>query len=674
MDAVELNYPVDVAAPKLMGSDGFGRDRVTLMEEEAAACESSRELCNSLLSKKEWTSSVNFLESTPLDKVPGSELCQHASHLPSFPSESVSKQRHCSGANGPSRVVPTPEKAHVQRKSGQMSRSGSGCHKRPQIALLEDTKGPVVVDVMKDPSDKLGSHLTKIDSQEKAHLSRQKNNFSSKRGDRRNSKVSTRAKYDSFSVKASLASFSSAAAGNNFFGLYGLKTDVHDITKLVDDLSLNDLLQGAYECPSLGKDRGKKATNTTERILHSVRKACSILQLPRSAQIQNFADIDSCSNEKMPMCQSSSISTVGNGDNGDSSTTDISLSNKDSSSKSETPANLLNFSFDQPKDTLERLTLPPPKDLESLLLDAAKPAVSSRNASEPRPGKQISRWPSLPQFPWSHTFSGHCRTNSDAVKLLTSRSTCQGRWVKMGYAFSSLGSTSNYFTNLESFAYDETLVPASGTKLSILDNNFASSTFVPRCEWGSSIASASVTSHTPLGDTCMKESGGLKNRGKVGHCPKVLAAAQTLCEIAACNSRLNRDGMIMKWPKKPTQKVMKARKSKSNEKHEEMFASSTSTRNGDQILASKRPKLSTSENKEDLVHINGVRKGPINWSTPKSSRSSAKLSVRDSTAYIVKQSCMMPPPAKVLNRTCNGQQKVRKLMRMDWSWECDRQD
>ncbi|KAF2321254.1 hypothetical protein GH714_037364 [Hevea brasiliensis] len=551
------------------------------MEEEAAACESSRELCNSLLSKKEWTSSVNFLESTPLDKVPGSELCQHASHLPSFPSESVSKQRHCSGANGPSRVVPTPEKTHVQRKSGQMSISGRGCHKRPQIALLEDTKGPVVVDDMKDPSDKLESHLTKIDSQEKAHLSRQKNNFSSKRGDRRNSKVSTRAKYDSFSVKASLASFSSAAAGNNFFGLYGLKTDVHDITKLVDDLSLNDLLQGAYECPSLGKDRGKKATNTTERILHSVRKACSILQLPRSAQIQNFADIDSCSNEKMPTCQSSSISTVGNGDNGDSSTTDISLSNKlqDSSNKSETPANLLNFSFDQPKDTLERLTLPPPKDLESLLLDAAKPAVSSRNASEPRPGKQISRWPSLPQFPWSHTFNGHCRTNSDAVKLLT-----------------------------------------------------------------------------------------------IEHCPKVLAAAQTLCEIAACNSRLNRDGMIMKWPKKPTQKVMKARKSKSNEKHEEMFASSTSTRNGDQILASKRPKLSTSENKEDLAHINGVRKGPINWSTPKSSRSSAKLSVRDSTAYIVKQSCMMPPPAKVLNRTCNGQQKVRKLMRMDWSWECDRQD
>lgn len=110
-------------------------------------------------------------------------------------------------------------------------------------------------------------------------------------------------------------------------GVHGLKTDIHDITKLVDDLSLNDLLQGTYECPSLAKDGGKKAANTTEHILHSVRKACSILQLYSSAQIQSFAEIDSCSNEKMPTCQSSSISFVGNGDNGDS-TTDLSLSNK----------------------------------------------------------------------------------------------------------------------------------------------------------------------------------------------------------------------------------------------------------------------------------------------------------------------------------------------------------
>lgn len=180
------------------------------------------------------------------------------------------------------------------------------------------------------------------------------------------------------------------------------------------------------------------------------------------------------------------------------------LNLQDSCGKSDTPANLLNFSLDQPKDTLERLALPPPKDLESLLLDAAKPAVSSKSAPDPRPGRQTSRWPSLPPFPWSHTSSGHCRTNSDAVKLLASRSTCQGRWVKVENTFSSVGITSNCFTNLESLTYDETLVPSSGPKLAVLENNFASSTSVPRCEWGSSIVAASITSHTHLGNTCMK--------------------------------------------------------------------------------------------------------------------------------------------------------------------------
>lgn len=61
MDAVELNYPVDVVAPNLVGSEGFGRDRVTVKEVEA--CKSTRfsalvssrasiERCSSLPSEK----------------------------------------------------------------------------------------------------------------------------------------------------------------------------------------------------------------------------------------------------------------------------------------------------------------------------------------------------------------------------------------------------------------------------------------------------------------------------------------------------------------------------------------------------------------------------------------------------------------------------------------------
>lgn len=54
---------------------------------------------------------------------------------------------------------------------------------------------------------------------EKSQTAKQKSNVSGKRGDKRNFKVSTKAKYDSFSMRAGLVSFSPAAGGNNFFGM-----------------------------------------------------------------------------------------------------------------------------------------------------------------------------------------------------------------------------------------------------------------------------------------------------------------------------------------------------------------------------------------------------------------------------------------------------------------------
>jgi hypothetical protein len=165
-------------------------------------------------------------------------------------------------------------------------------------------------------------------------------------------------------------------------------------------------------------------------------------------------------------------------------------------------------------------------------------------------------------------------------------------------------------------------------------------------------------------------------------CPIVLAAAQTLCDIATQYLKQNPDGII-RWPKKPSQKVMKARKLKSNEKLEETFAASISAlpsssmvRSVDQLMSSKKPKLSMIESSKDVDHPNCLRRGMLNWSTPRSSRSSPSKSIKDSiaetrhsTASIFKQSCMMPPPARVvLDKACNNsQQKVRKLLPMDWN-------
>ncbi|XP_011022610.1 PREDICTED: uncharacterized protein LOC105124328 isoform X5 [Populus euphratica] len=649
MDAsVELNYPVDVvisaaaAAKKkkknksfVMGSDEvFGRDnnndnndniRVsTLVGKEVVEVEesilvnpraaaASIQHCSSLFAQKDETSSLTALES-----ISWVEHRKDVIKKPSPPIGDISKQHNCSGSNGPS-WIPRTEEVQVQRRGGKVTRSSSGCSKRARLSPLEDSTGPAGVADSKDSSDKLGSHPTEIDCN----------------------------------------------------GLCGLKTDDHDITKLVDYISLNDVLDGTYECPSLGKDKGKKAINATENILHSVVKACFILHFSRPAQLQNFAETDVYSNEKMPPCPSYSVSIV---ENGDSSATDISSCTKDSCNKPETPANLLDFSFDQPKDTLDRLALPPPKDLESLLLDATKLAASSRHAPDPRPGKQTSRQASLPAFPWSHTFSGqHSRTNSDNVKCSPSRSTCQGRWVRIGDSFSSPGCASDSLTNLESCAYDETLVPSQVTELAVLGNNVDS--LKPWCGWGFSSSQASMTSHV-----LPESEDDLKSQGRVERCPRLLEAAQTLYDIATHVARLNQEG-ILRRPKELLQKAMKARRTKSIEKPEDVSAASTSSmgsdhlsRNGtDQIKPTKRHKPSTIRDKKDLDHIDSVRKGPINWSAPKSRRASPIKLIRDSiaesrhsAAYNLKEACMMPPPpAKVLNRTCNGQQKVRKLMQMD---------
>lgn len=114
-------------------------------------------------------------------------------------------------------------------------------------------------------------------------------------------------------------------------GLYGLKSDNNDVTKLLDDPPLNEVLDGNYKCPSHGKDKGKKVANVNENFLNSVRRACSILQHPRSDRSQNIAEVDSSSNNKLPTCFLSTVSAEAstvNYDIGVSSMLDVSSANK----------------------------------------------------------------------------------------------------------------------------------------------------------------------------------------------------------------------------------------------------------------------------------------------------------------------------------------------------------
>lgn len=113
-------------------------------------------------------------------------------------------------------------------------------------------------------------------------------------------------------------------------GLYGLKHDIHDVTKLADEPTFDELLRGTFDCPSLSKDKGRRTSNMNENFLSSIRKACSILHFPKSVQSLDMAEMDSSPTKKMPPCESSSVSLVESGENGDkgSCATDVCLCQK----------------------------------------------------------------------------------------------------------------------------------------------------------------------------------------------------------------------------------------------------------------------------------------------------------------------------------------------------------
>lgn len=126
---------------------------------------------------------------------------------------------------------------------------------------------------------------------------------------------------------------------------------------------------------------------------------------------------------------------------------------------------------------------------------------------------------------------------------------------------------------------------------------------------------------------------------------------------------------------------MKACYLKSNEKLEEIPSSSISmvgsgsdkvARSMEQTMPSKKPRLSTAENKIG-GQSNSVKKGPCAWPTSKSGRSLPSKLIRDTivenkraNASTVKQHCMMPPPARDFEKSYDGQHQVGKLVLMDW--------
>ncbi|KAK2984591.1 hypothetical protein RJ640_018969 [Escallonia rubra] len=638
------------------GGNAVGELKARETERVSIALRPSIDTCSSFISKKDEVRVANASEPAFWNKMPDAKLCRRASELSNFDDEDAHRDLNIAS------------QSTSQRNSAKTARNCSGYSKRSRVAQMEVSLNETGGCDIKGVSKEIGSSPAKCNSAEKTQMAKQKHNLNGKRGDKRNGKVQ-KSKCDSFSLKAGLVSFSSAAGGNNILGVYGSKPETSDVTKHVDELSLNELLDGTCKFPGSSKDKGKKATNLNDNLLHPVREACSVLRLRKNVRTQNSAESDSSHNLKVSTCLVSSGSSVASrydADKTDIYATNLSSCNKDSGSNLRSPGDMLEFPLCQPKDILERLALPPPKDLEFLLLDAAKPAAASKNNSDLRFGKTVSHRSGLPPFTWSHASNGHCKSNSDAIKSSTTRNICQGRWVKIRNPATFLGATDDFLADLPSLTYDNSLVPSGGqnSHTSEYENAHASTSFTSFTDGLSSSATGVAPSEVPPD----------------GHSPRLLAAAQTLCDIATYSFKQNPHGLI-RWPKKPSQKAMRACKLNSIEKSEKVFAapkprmgSESLVNNGDDVLPSKKIKLSLNERSDDFSETSTTRTGQVHWSTPRSNRSSPSKLLKDSVsaaktynANIVKKSCLMPPSTRVLDNTCTSQQKPRKIMSMDWN-------
>lgn len=623
MEALKGPVLVDVDVSKLMGSESFSGGARKLERPSVAIAPSIDRISGSVRRKE-----LAFWSKMPQNEFAGQQSSHHVEDA--LEDHSVGKSNT---------ILPLTlglEAAQSHRNCGKVGRNSTSNSKRSRIMQMDASVNKTGEDG-KGISTEISANLTNCKNGERTQMLKQRQNSSGKRSDKRNGKVTK----SNFSLK-SLVGFGSAAGGRNFLGMYGLKSDVMDVTKDVDDLPLRELLDGSYKCAPSPKDRRNNASNSSDSLMQLVRNANSMLRCQKSVQMQNCSNVDS------------KLSCRNDGDKGETRTDNLSSSDQvqEYSCKVQSVPTMCHAPLYTPKDVLERLALTPSKDLDSLLVDTVKFA-SSRNSSDLRLSKPSSQRNGLPPFPWSHPCSGHPKTVPDSAKLSTNKMVCQGRWVTVENTLTPLKGSTGFLEELQSLTDNHKLVPTGVQVSGPLKNENASTNrdSLTTCERISSSLAVSNTSEVS---------------------PGVLAAAETLCRIAthstlckiATHSLKQNTEVTTKSLKKPSQKGGGMRACKLTEKPENQFiapkpvvVSNSLVEIADEILPSKKLRLSVNFKKPD-------RKGPIPCST-ESIRSTPVKSFRESEGFsnsFVNKPCTTSQYTRVMDKAySSSDQKPRKL-------------
>ncbi|KAF9614564.1 hypothetical protein IFM89_019311 [Coptis chinensis] len=702
MEAIELHLPAAVEV------SGFGRDGVLAKEGGRLIAKDHVfgrfPVTRGSTSSSDKTCRVTVSEHNPVsrNKKPDG-LCMFHTSLPNYADETTA----------PHNAKPLFTSKQLQRKTGKALKNSSFSSKRPRSE--HGRQGSISQLVMSDCNAITGKHktgLTEGTFAEKYPVVGQKHSLDGKRGDKRNYRPPTKTKVDPFFSKAAVVNSSLSAGGGSILGImialgifvsgiYGLKSGNHDVTEHVDELSLNDLLDGSYKYLGLCQDKAKKAANTNENLVNTLKKACSILQPWRTVQSQNAGELGSSCNRKVDALSSgSSVASRTDCTVRDNHIGDLALSSKD------TCTELKSSPIYQPEDILERLALPPAKDLDALLLDTSnskQPLL--RSMTDLRLSKPMSFGDSLPPFSWSHYSNGPSRSTIDAGKLSSDRS----RWARLGNMVSSLGDAPKHI-DLDYLSCDDKNSIKSSEAITSHNPVQLSQNCLGSFDWQLKFGlpvenllrapKAEGEFRYPENDLVLAGpslnhqeferkrnstecSVGANDQNQwrlhtpeklvhAGHSPRLMTAAQTLYDIAR-HSTAGQDTRELRWPKKPSQKAMKARKPRSTGKTEGLSGiqrlplGRNTVEITDKTLPSKRPKYSNNR-KMDISRTNHVGRAPIKWAIPTSSRSppskSETVEAKQSSSGSVKPLGVMPSYKHVLDKTCDSE--LRKTVLLDW--------
>ncbi|URE13589.1 hypothetical protein MUK42_03983 [Musa troglodytarum] len=284
----------------------------------------------------------------------------------------VNGKRHNFGeANMSISLLPNHEGKALDRLS---DRKLSNCSffKRPRIDQPESSTRNVRVDDGITVFQK-NAELLRSTSADKTRMIKPKRGLDGKRNDRKNFRSGIKTRYDSFTSKSGFASSDSNCGGNNLLGLYGLRSDLCDITKHMDEPVLHELLDD-------GNDN---------------RKSAPCLMKPSSS-----SSMSDCYHNGKDVDESASTTKYPNLDGAD---------------------------LYQPKKVLESLVLPPVQDLSTLLSDLS---MTSSLLKTTLP-KKTCLSASLPPFLWSSYHNGPYKPITDTAKQVSARNTSQGRWLRI---------------------------------------------------------------------------------------------------------------------------------------------------------------------------------------------------------------------------------------------------